>query len=139
MGEGLLTFDRSTGRLAYAGGNRAATARNDTVEARLNEVLDALADAEVDKDNKNDGGLMSTKIKQAVGGKKDITDKALALATERGLAALRPTTGRSRLYVITAKGRDALNATNDGDPVTLPIPAAQSRRAAPYPGPRAQK
>lgn len=139
VGEGLLTFDRSTGRLTYAGGNRAATARNDTVETRLNEVLDALADAEVDKDNKNDGGLMSTKIKQAVGGKKDITDKALALATERGLAALRPTTGRSRLYVITAKGRDALNATNDGDPVTLPAPAAQPRRAAPYPGPRAQK
>lgn len=87
VGEGLLSFDKATGRLTYAGGTRAETGKSEAVEKRLHEVLEVLADrhAEGIKDEK---GMGTTAIKTAVKGDKTITDKALTLAYERKLVTL---------------------------------------------------
>lgn len=108
--EGLLTFDKATGQLTYAGGNRAATAHTENVEKRLTAVLDVLADtATGGKDEMN-----VTEIKAAVGGKKETTDAALALAEKRGLATRR-SVGRAKLYRLNPKARDPLYAGDDSD------------------------
>lgn len=111
--EGLLKFDKATGRLTYAGGDRAQTGRSEAVEKRLIEVLDVLAEhhAEGTADNK---GMGTTAIKKAVGGDKTITDKALALAKKRELAILH-WEGRAKRYQITPKGLDPLHSGDDSD------------------------
>lgn len=107
--EGLLTFDPATGRLTYTGGNRAATAVTENIEKRMHTVLDALADAATEGTDE----MNATAIRSAVGGKNDITDRALTLAKERGLVTLR-FKGRARLYRILPKAAsDAMYAGGD--------------------------
>ncbi|BCO41203.1 hypothetical protein MINTM001_23420 [Mycobacterium paraintracellulare] len=107
--EGLLTFDPAAGRLTYTGENRAATAVTENIEKRMHAVLDVLADAATDGTDE----MNATAIRSAVGGKNDITDRALMLAKERGLVTQR-CQGRSRLYRILPKAAsDAMYAGDD--------------------------
>lgn len=107
--EGQLTFDPTTGHLTYTGENRAATAVTENIEKRMHAVLDALADAATEGTDE----MNATAIRSAVGGKNDITDKALTLAKERGLVTLR-FKGRARLYRILPKAAsDAMYAGGD--------------------------
>jgi hypothetical protein len=75
----------------------------------MHAVLDALADAATEGTDE----MNATAIRSAVGGKNDITDKALTLAKERGLVTLR-FKGRARLYRIDPKAAsDAMYAGDD--------------------------
>ena len=107
--EGQLTFDPATGRLTYTGENRAATAVTENTEKRMHAVLDVLADAATDGTDE----MNATAIRKVVGGKNDVTDRALLLAKERGLVTQR-CQGRSRLYRILPKAAsDAMYAGDD--------------------------
>lgn len=109
--EGLLSFDKATGRLTYVGGNRATTHQSENVEKRLTAVLDVLADnATEGRDEMN-----VTAIKAAVGGKKETTDEALALAEKRGLVTRRHQ-GRAKLYRMDPNARDPHYTGDDSDP-----------------------
>ncbi|OBF56719.1 hypothetical protein A5756_10520 [Mycobacterium sp. 852002-53434_SCH5985345] len=110
--EGLLSWDQATGRLTYAGGNRADTGKRETVETRVIEVRNVLADrhAECRKDDK---GMTTTDLKKAVGGNKRITDEAIRLAEKRGLVTF-TRTGVAKLYQITPEAMDPL--FDGGDP-----------------------
>jgi hypothetical protein len=117
--EGQLTFDPAAGRLTYTGENRAATAVTESIEKRMHAVLDVLADAATEGTDE----MNATAIRRTVGGKNDVTDRALMLAKERGLVTQR-SQGRSRLYRIVPKaasdamygGDDSgLNAVPDND------------------------
>lgn len=121
--EGQLSWDGSTNRLSYVGGNRAATAQSENTERRLSAVLDVLAD-------RASGGtdeLNATEIKQAVGGKKEVTEQALALAEKRGLVTRRHQ-GRAKLYRLTPKARDPLYDGEDGDPAEGIAPVVSLRQ-----------
>ncbi len=100
--EGLLSFDK--GRLTYTGGNRAVTAVNNTLEQRIIAVREALAD-QYTKGDKDHQGLTTTDLKAAVGGKKDITAKAIAAAVERGLVIVEKR-GQGQPYTIAPKALD---------------------------------
>jgi hypothetical protein len=113
VGEGLLSFDKATGRLTYAGGNRAETGKSEAVEKRLNEVLEVLADRQAEGFT-DDKGMGTTAIKTAVKGGKTITDKALALADERKLVILHRE-GRAKRYRIKPDAMDPLYAGDDSD------------------------
>lgn len=80
--DSLLTMDPTTGRLSCAvGTDRAAATANTTLERKQAEIVAVLADNHLDgKDGMNTGDL-----KRAVGGKKDVTAKALDLAVTTGL------------------------------------------------------
>lgn len=108
--EGLLSFDKATGRLTYAGGNRATTHQAENVEKRLSAVLDALAD----KATEGTDEMNVSQIRSAVGGKKETTDAALALAEKRGLVTRRHQ-NRAKLYRLDPKARDPLCMGNDAD------------------------
>jgi DNA-binding transcriptional ArsR family regulator len=123
--EGLLSFDAATGRLTYVGGNRATTQQTENVEKRLTAVLDVLAD----KATEGTDEMNVTEIRQAVGGKKETTDEALALAEKRGLVTRRHQ-GRAKLYRLNPKARDPYcddDASERGAaPVVWPGPGARS-------------
>ncbi len=103
--EGQLSFDKATGRLTYAGGNRAAAAVNNTLEKRITEVRAVLADRHAEG-IKDDKGLTTTQLKAAVGGKKDITASAIAAAVKRELVTVEKQ-GVGHLYKIAPKALDA--------------------------------
>ncbi|WP_141245703.1 AAA family ATPase [Mycobacterium avium subsp. hominissuis] len=113
-GEGLLSFDKASGRLTYVGGDRAETVKNETVEKRLSAVLDVLAEHHTKK-LKDDKGMGTTEIKSAVGGDKGITDRALDLAKKRGQVTLHAD-GRAKRYKIAPEAMDPMHMGNDDEP-----------------------
>ncbi|WP_137146926.1 AAA family ATPase [Mycolicibacterium sp. CR10] len=129
--EGLLTFDPATRRLTYAGGDRSQSKQSDTTEKRLAEVLTALADAGAEEMN-------VTQVRTAVGGKKEVTDAALALAATRELVAVRHQ-GRSKLYRLNPKANDPMFAGRDGtnDGTTAPVVGVIGPFRSPASGPMA--
>ncbi|WP_374025600.1 AAA family ATPase [Mycobacterium sp. HNNTM2301] len=112
--EGLLSFDKATGRLTYAGGDRSATAASAAVEKRLNEVLNVLADHRVKHPGDDDKGMTQTEIRNAVKGKNETTDEALALAAskDRNLVVLKRQ-GRANRYWIKPAAMDPLHIDDE--------------------------
>lgn len=112
--EGLLSWDKATNRLTYAGGDRATTAASANVEKRLNEVLNVLADHHVKHPGGDDDkGVTQSDVRKAVGGKNETTDAALALAVERGQAVLKRQ-GRANRYWIKPAAMDPLHMGDEG-------------------------
>lgn len=112
--EGLLSWDKATNRLTYAGGNRAATATSETLEARISEVRAVLVDRHA-QDIPDDKGLTKTELKNAVGGNKKITAQAIDLAAKRQLALVTKGRGEARWYRIAPKALDPAYIGEDGD------------------------
>lgn len=113
--EGLLSWDKGTGRLTYTGGDRTATGKKEVVEQRITAILEVLADhhAKGLKDNK---GMGVTELKKAVGGNKAITDEALAVAAskERKLVILKEE-GRAKWYRIKPEAMDPTYVGDDSE------------------------
>ncbi|MCA9768224.1 MAG: AAA family ATPase [Gemmatimonadetes bacterium] len=118
--EGLLSFD--AGRLTYAGGDRAATRRDEGVERRLSEILDILADHQTDGGQ----GMNTTAIGRTVGGKKETTQAALRLGESRNKFTVRRR-GRSVIYQIAPQATDPMT---DGHVDVFPDEGAIDRREA---------
>ncbi|OKH63732.1 hypothetical protein EB73_25660 [Mycobacterium sp. SWH-M3] len=124
--EGLLSFDKATGRLTYAGGNRAATAKDDTLEQRINEVRAVLVDRHAE-DRTDDAGMTKTELKLAVGGNKSITAQAIDAAEKRQLVIVeKAKKGTGLLYRIAPKALDpAYLGEFDNDAAPVDGPAAR--------------
>ncbi|MGD1282062.1 AAA family ATPase [Mycobacterium seoulense] len=112
--EGLLSWDSATNRLTYAGGNRAATATSETLEARISEVRAVLVDRHAEGIT-DDKGLTKTDLKNAVGGNKKITAQAIDLAAKRQLALVTRGRGEARWYRIAPRALDPAYTGEDGD------------------------
>jgi hypothetical protein len=125
--EGLLTYTHANAHLTYAGGNRAQTKKDATVDDRVIRILGALADKRAQAEREGKGGadweMTATDIRKAVGGKTEITNEALkkldgeAAASTKPRATVRHATphGRSRFYKITDHGKDPINTCDTGD------------------------
>ncbi|ORB40943.1 AAA family ATPase [Mycobacterium persicum] len=131
--EGLLEWDRGTNRLTYAGGNRAATATSETLEARVSEVRAVLVDRHA-QDIADDKGLTKTELKNAVGGNKKITAQAIDLAAKRQLALVTKGRGEARWYRIAPKALDPLYTGEDTDDDHASVTGG-GVKAAIWPGP----
>lgn len=103
LSEGLLSFDPVTKHLTYAGGTRAQAKDSDLVEERLAAIQRVLADAYAEGTEE----LTATALQKAVGGKKDITDKARELGEKRELITLRRQ-GLAKLYRLNPDAPDPL-------------------------------
>lgn len=134
--EGLLSWDKATNRLTYAGGNRAATATSETLEARVSEVRAVLVDRHAE-DIADDKGLTTTELKTAVGGNKKITAQAIDLAAKRQLALVTKGRGEARWYRIAPKALDPAYMGEDADDDHASAPGGESGggAGAVWPGP----
>lgn len=103
--EGLLSWDRDTNRLTYVGGDRTATGRKETVEARVAEVRAVLVDHHAANPT-DDKGLTKTDLKIAVGGNKKLTTEAIDLVAKRRLAVVTKGRGDAKWYRIAPKALD---------------------------------
>lgn len=103
--EGLLSWDRDTNRLTYVGGDRAATSKKETVEARVAEVRAVLVDHHATNPT-DDKGLTKTQLKNAVGGNKKLTTEAIELVAKRHLALVTEGRGDAKWYRIAPKALD---------------------------------
>ncbi|TYQ11604.1 UNVERIFIED_ORG: AAA domain-containing protein [Gordonia westfalica J30] len=104
--DGRLTLSESPGG---PGASRAAS----RVEARLSDVLDALAEA--------DGEMTKTKVRAAVGGKATTTDDALDLGLKRKQIAVRYV-GRAQYFSIRPAAADPMHV-GDPAPSDVAVPA----------------
>ncbi|WP_020109612.1 AAA family ATPase [Nocardia sp. 348MFTsu5.1] len=109
--EGELRFDPLTRRLTYMGGvDRSQSRQNDAVDKKMHEVLTVLAERLADSKDSEEvkDSMNTTEIRQAVGGKKELTTQALAQAVGRKPSPLltRITDGRAVRYRITPEGLD---------------------------------
>lgn len=118
VGEGLLTYDPPTGRLTYAGGNRAQTKADSVVEDRAADVLEALAEAVADPENRDDT-LNKSELMRAVGGKKEITAKALDLLVNERRQVLLTHAGRAQLYRLAPDANDPMHMGDMGSEAAL--------------------
>jgi hypothetical protein len=126
VAEGLLSFDPATGRLSYVGGDRAETGKNDTIEQRISEILDVLAEHHA-KGLSDDKGMGATELKRRVGGKKEITESALVRAASKDRKLVIVTVeARAKWYRIAPKALDPMyvgGAETDADAAQWPRPA----------------
>lgn len=131
--EGLLSWDRTTNRLRYVGGNRAATGSNETLESRINEVRAVLTDRHAEG-RKDDEGLTKTELKLAVGGSKKITAEAIDRVHKRGLAVVTRGRGGAMLYRIAPKALDPMYVGEvEDDAPAAPDGGANTVAAPPRP------
>ncbi|GAA3695540.1 AAA family ATPase [Gordonia hankookensis] len=109
VAEGQLTFDPATLRLSYVGGDRRAHANDTAAEARMQEMLNVLADdREAHSDDDDYLGMLTTDLRDAVGGKKETLTAAIRLAESRDLLHI-TRRGRATYHRLADEARDPLN------------------------------